>query len=42
MVCVGDDKNYSLLNSKEGNTLSDRAARYALENYVKKFKHLVF
>ena len=42
VVCVGDDKNYSLLNSKEGNTLSDRAARYALENYVKKFKTFSF
>ena len=42
MWSCSDDKNYSLLNSKEGNTLSDRAARYALENYVKKFKTFSF
>ena len=42
VVCVGDNKVYSFLSSKEENTLSDRAALYALKKYVKKFKYYNF
>tara|TARA_A100001011_G_scaffold398515_2_gene503242 strand:- start:22573 stop:23856 length:1284 start_codon:yes stop_codon:yes gene_type:complete len=42
VVCVGDNKAYSFLSSKEENTLSDRAALYALKKYVKKFKYYNF
>ena len=42
VVCVGDEKVYSFLSSKEANTLSDKAALYALNRYVKKFKYYNF
>ena len=42
VVCVGDEKTYSFLSSRESNTLSDRAALYALNKYIKKFNYYDF
>ena len=42
VVCVGDEKKYSFLQSRDGNTLSDRAALYALNKYIKKFEYYDF
>tara|TARA_A100001011_G_scaffold222705_2_gene230663 strand:+ start:746 stop:2029 length:1284 start_codon:yes stop_codon:yes gene_type:complete len=42
VVCVGDNKVYSYLSSKRGDTLADRAALYALNKYIKKFKSYSF
>jgi aminopeptidase-like protein len=42
VVCVGDNKTYSFLASKDADTLSDRAALYALDKYIKKFKYYDF
>ena len=38
VVCVGDNKTYSYLASKEGNTLADKAALYVLNKFIKKYK----
>ena len=38
MTCVGDDKNYSYLKSKEEASLSNRAALNILKNEYKNFK----
>jgi aminopeptidase-like protein len=34
LTCIGDDRDYSLLPSKYGNTLIDRISSYALNYYV--------
>ena len=35
-------KNILFLQSRDGNTLSDRAALYALNKYIKKFEYYDF
>jgi aminopeptidase-like protein len=42
IVCVGDDKHFSFLQSKKGNTLADCAARYVLKTQKKKVKYYSF
>lgn len=42
ITCVGDEGNFSYLESKYGNTLADRSARTILNYYAKKFKTYSF
>ena len=38
LTCIGDERNYSYLPSKNGNTLSDKAAKISLESIDKHYK----
>lgn len=38
VTCVGDERAYSFLPSRNGNTLSDKAAEYALDNFVESYQ----
>jgi aminopeptidase-like protein len=42
LTCVGDDREYSYLSSRYGNTLADKVALNILENEVKNFKKYSF
>tara|TARA_A100001011_G_scaffold301992_1_gene315584 strand:+ start:29 stop:1315 length:1287 start_codon:yes stop_codon:yes gene_type:complete len=42
VVCVGDNKHFSFLQSKRGNTLADCAARYILKRQKKTVKYYSF
>jgi aminopeptidase-like protein len=42
ITCVGDDRTYSFLPSRLGNTVADRVALHVLRNTVNEFKHYSF
>ncbi len=42
ITCIGDDRNYSYLPSRNGNTLADRLARHVLKHEVSSFKSYSF
>ena len=42
LTCIGDNKNYSYLSTKYGNSLSDEAAKKAFIKYNIKFKEYTF
>ena len=42
ITCVGDNRNYSFLPSKYGNTLADRVSKYVLDRYVEKYTSYSF
>ena len=42
VTCVGDDRAYSYLPSRQGNTLADRALRTVLPHFDKNFKRYSF
>ena len=42
LTCIGDNKNYSYLSTKYGNSLSDKAAKKAFMKYNIKFKEYTF
>jgi aminopeptidase-like protein len=42
LTCIGDDRTYSYLESRLGNTLADQAARHALRHHYPEFKHYSF
>jgi len=37
LTCIGDDRDYSLIPSRSGDTLTDRVTSYALNYYVKAY-----
>lgn len=42
LTCIGDERNYSYLSSRQENTLADRAAIHTLEHMVDDFKRYDF
>lgn len=42
LTCIGDERTYSYLESRNGNTLADRAAMHVLKHTVGKFDHYSF
>jgi aminopeptidase-like protein len=42
LTCLGDERAYSYLPSRLGNTLADRVALYVLENFAPQFKKYTF
>ena len=42
VTCVGDDLKYSLMPSRNGNTLTDKVAKHVLENFVDEYDEYSF
>ena len=42
LTCIGDERNFSFIPTRHGNTLSDKAAREAFKKLKIKFKHYSF
>jgi aminopeptidase-like protein len=42
IACVGDDRKYSFLPSRNGHTLADRTAKHVLKHAVDKFEEYTF
>ena len=42
MTCVGDDRTYSFMPSRNGNTMTDRIARHVLDSCVEKYEEYSF
>ena len=42
LSCVGDDRNYSYLASREGDTMADRVATHVLKNVVGEYESFSF
>lgn len=42
VTCIGDDRDYSYLPSRDGNTLSDKAAMHVLKHIYPEFKRYTF
>ena len=42
VTCVGDNADFSFLPSREGNTYADKVVKYALDNFVSKYKSYSF
>ena len=42
LSCVGDNRNYSMIHSRQGDTLADKVLFHCLKHYTKKFKEYSF
>ena len=38
ITCIGDNREYSYMSSRNGNTNSDNIIKYVLKNITKKYK----
>jgi len=42
LTCVGDDRSFSFMPSRHGDTIADRAARHVLQKYAPNYRALGF